>query len=437
MLRADGMPRCKNINLLGACGLLVIGLQIRLNDLYLESIGDQSNLDLPAQLHQFPNGLPARPAPIDVLLPRQHQSGRNATHSRQDADQRIVVLVGPHKTGSTSIQSNLRTWIKDYKNVLPDWAWSFPKDSGIKEFPSKEYYPIVYMWGPDSSSKKVIQPENTLDLFRDQFYRDWQQQKNLVIASEGFDSIFWDPVRIEKLRDLLPVDKGETKQISFMVNYRTPRSSHLVSLFRQHRRNNTQLQPWICEEKVFHFGILNPLGLAQRLVEHGFKTILLDMTGISDSNYDVSNIVACDILGAPCHSTNKTIRGLDGVQPVLENVSKKQKKKQGGVDLSDERLERIEKILQTGDCQYIHLLKSHLVEVLYGSTLFALEKSCTMRQGFNAPEKDPIDLWAHVLSQVKKEVGCHDTTAIGDDKWFVNQRLQALKHASNHNRANR
>jgi len=41
--------------------------------------------------------------------------------------------------------------------------------------------------------------------------------------------------------------------------------------------------------------------------EFGFKVVVLDTSGIQLMGYDISNVVACEILGAPCNRQSKTL----------------------------------------------------------------------------------------------------------------------------------
>ena len=66
--------------------------------------------------------------------------------------QRIVLVAGPHKTGSSSIQTNFYNWVVEQENdVFDDWSWPVPSvlykrfnetfSAGIS--PEKSFYPFT------------------------------------------------------------------------------------------------------------------------------------------------------------------------------------------------------------------------------------------------------------------------------------------------------
>lgn len=344
-----------------------------------------------------------------AIVENKKLDSADVSTGNKEEQQRIVVLVGPHKTGSSSVQLNLWNWTRPEHNFLSNWVWPFPYDKGIKvKNPSKEFYPLVIWWNGKQAASEY--PKNMIKIFADHFLFHWSQGKNLVIACEGFDSFLTDPTRITKLLNIMPLNDDFGK-ISFVVNYRSPRFSHLVSLFHETQTHvNQTLSHWICQVPIFRFRPLNSLGLVQQLVDQGQKTVLVDMAGVSEQNYDMNNVVACDILKVPCYSKDKTIVGLEGMTPAVDNVSSKNKNKRGTVDLSVELQDAVERLLKLGDCDYLHLLKHDLVKVLHDSALLKLANFCEEHRTQSSTRvghhKNHADNWWNVARLVKEEVGC-------------------------------
>jgi hypothetical protein len=127
---------------------------------------------------------------------------------------KVVILPGPHKTGSTSLQTCLVDWtwnwlsrnIRERKDhpvqtplALPHWAWAVPDESTLRKMKLKHVYPtkafadVIGMTDLDptlclspqgrSKTGAVITAENVTEvikLFRTSTEEAWREGKNII-----------------------------------------------------------------------------------------------------------------------------------------------------------------------------------------------------------------------------------------------------------------
>jgi len=113
---------------------------------------------------------------------------------------------------------------------------------------------------------------------------------------------------------------GGDARIVVVVNFRRPRVSHLLSTYNQQRAKiartvkrghevsqNLTLADWMCDTLPSRGFILNPLGLARRILRQmpaspgaADEVLLLDMTGAGRDGMDLTDVLACEVMSVPC-----------------------------------------------------------------------------------------------------------------------------------------
>ena len=320
-----------------------------------------------------------------------------------DSTQRVLLFVGPHKTGSSSIQTNLHAWIRGNRPGFEDWAWPIPpvlrdrKD--FKDTYSKAFY--VYS---SSLRKRTCKTDKRMRglgvncnelklLFRNEFVRYWRDGKSLVIASEGLDFVGHldgngKRIHVDTILGEMPWNfgtNGSKDDITVVINYRAPRREHLISTWHQCCMEDMSFSEYAAAKDRSGYKSVDSLHLADKFLEAGVKVKLVDMAGVAGNSYDLSNVVACDILGVPCHS-NKTLLG-DSVHPKISNV------KSGMGDMgstTDEQLDMIEKIIRRRDCSFLHLQGHPNLEIMYGADLIKVWDDCSLLGDTGISRKDMI-----------------------------------------------
>jgi hypothetical protein len=314
---------------------------------------------------------------------------------------RIVVLAGPHKTGSTSLQEFIcriagttfvignHTYSHASRNfITPHPAnvkWSWPVGlyeeyyldnkllyAGGKKKPKRSYTygcdlngkfysalaPLITGWQKElrwprwiGDTADVVDyehndavKENITDYFRNLFRIPWEEGNNIVIGSESFDRLTIELTKtrgergeathvaprasegIQTLLDLFPWNSNlhsrtrlRLEDIEVQINLRSPRFSHLASLWHECASKSRVFEGLTLREFIMHvlhtnFYAIDSLGLALQFVQKGVRMSIIDMLGISEKdqqeasmeetttgeNFTViggmQGILACDIL---------------------------------------------------------------------------------------------------------------------------------------------
>lgn len=327
--------------------------------------------------------------------------GKNDKRQRQ----RIVILAGPHKTASSSIQGNFYSWTSIEPKKIKEWAWPVPPE--VEEYCIEErefmhykgFIPLIMALLEGKLHNPIFDEydcKEVISFYKKEFERVWRDSYNLVIGTESLDNLFSHSYKgqkvLNKLLRVLPLKKNKDpddeieneeeswkaaeSDLTVVVNYRAPRIDHLISLWHQCcakdgvtfkkfltsnvDRNSDRLHP------------LNSIGLANVFLKRGLKTVLVDLSGVLDKGYDVSNVMACDILGEDC-TDSKQLISAQGEAPKLKNVFQGNYT-MGGI--TDEQLHRMDTVLRKHDCNFQHVLENENLKILYPFELDHIMAEC-------------------------------------------------------------
>ena len=334
--------------------------------------------------------------------------------------QRVVILPGPHKTGSSSVQSflvSLKT-----KNLLGSFDW--PAADRPKAFA-----PLAKTILFDKDDR-----DGSLRRNKSRIMEIWERGQSIVIGAEvldyvaamtpnGLSAVF------ERLSSILP----NNADMQVAVMYRTPRASHLVSAWKQQLamaergieakiwrtklvvENKTStttttteppptLAEWLCHgewNRQMSFNVdkiisaqVNPMGIAYAFLKYGnnVNVTIADMSGIED----LPNAVACEILDVPCTDNGKVV-GLEDEEVLMLF----QRDDTVELRLSHEEMIEVEDVLRRMDCYYYCALRGNV------TILHAKDEMFTKKEGWKdccmAPEKF---LSALEANDKLKGIGC-------------------------------
>lgn len=301
---------------------------------------------------------------------------------------------GPHKTGTTSIQNNLMKWTSPDQNIIKHWEWPVPSE--VIEIETKDEQNWRWNAGKgfyalseslrDSQHYQIkgrklflhYSSNELLKFYKTEFLKTWVKGKNIVFGSEAFDFIIKDINGVDMingLKALMPwrIDdiniNGSDNDITVVVTYRLSRIKHLISIWRQTKKETEPFEKWM-KTTLNNLGALDSLGLANAFILQNLKVSLLDSSGLAAEGVDISNAVACDVLDAPCTNDKQLV----GTKPVVMNTKVDF---QGKVNLSEEQLDEMDKALQMYDCKYQSMvMEDNRLTILYPHGLLKVFDFC-------------------------------------------------------------
>jgi hypothetical protein len=349
------------------------------------------------------------------------------------AQYRAVILAGPHKTGSTSIQSNLFSWSKA-GSLGHNWTWVTPNMTCVHENSAACQNPpwlllpsqIPKAWNCVGTSfqKTVFQKipylcSKLITCYSGALKETVFAKKNVVF---GYEQLANDVVRfkekggdelmhyIQKLVDILPSTFYTKDDITVIITYRAPRIDQLTSSWKHRRDINRVYHGTALTFRSFLSSRFIGLGelyawdslraatvIAQ---EFGFKVVVLDTSGIQLMGYDISNVVACEILGAPCNRQSKTLElGGNLSMPIKLNVREDEKKLN---DLTVNEKMAIELIMQKLDCNSARLIFEHpRILVIYPYLLNQTRHACSANHTYYTHEEAAQDIKSAVTFEAQ------------------------------------
>ena len=223
-----------------------------------------------------------------------------------------------------------------------------------------------------------------LDSYRDEFKKAWILGYNLIIGSEAFDNVLKDEHDgveiIDRFIHLLPwnykqnkIDMTKNDKITVVVTYRAPRFKHLLSLWKEKRKNGQRFKKWIITTRS-KLGSIDSLGVAEIFLKKGLNVVIADIGGITNAGYDISNIIACDILNATC-TKEKHVIGSD--PPLFMNTKSNLT---GNLGIDDYHLDLIDEAIRKYDCKYANMIqkyeRSGQLRLIYPTELRKVMDSC-------------------------------------------------------------
>ena len=104
---------------------------------------------------------------------------------------------------------------------------------------------------------------------------------------------------------------GSNDDITVVVKLCTPRTHHLISICMTDHNFHSFLTNYLPHTPKASLHSLDSLGLATTFLHESFQVFLIDTKGAAQNGRDVSDVVACDVLGAEC-TPSGTVVGNDG-----------------------------------------------------------------------------------------------------------------------------
>jgi hypothetical protein len=319
--------------------------------------------------------------------------------------QRLVLVAGPHKSASSSVQEFFMRYASDQKRKHPalvNWTWPYnPRRRSY--LPRKGFAPLVTEYD-DLGFRQLI---------LDTIMLAWNSTKTrdkhldaggLIFGSEEFDRFGDTPWSHRNgmlpIQDILELLKP--REFEILVNYRTPRHQHWISIWKQLVRTRpVPYRDFLCKDDVrtweYLDAVSNPLGLVRAFRANSWKVTLIDMAGVANDQMDVAHVVACEVLKVPCQ--NGWVGGV--VEQILQNT------KTGDPEMTLQQIEGMEFLLRQRDCAYRdELEQDNGVQILHK---FALWDGCDAPSSVSSLSSNSLAEYRNttfLLKLLREQMGC-------------------------------
>jgi hypothetical protein len=220
----------------------------------------------------------------------------------------------------------------------------------------------------------TVDREAVIRVYRQRMADAWHEGRDILYGAENMDYVASDDADQDELMDgILAVLPWEGRpplrkqDVQVVVNYRTPRSKHLLSIWHQLGRPGESFSDFLMDGGKCLFRA-DSLRVALRFLERGLATTIVDMWGLTERSIDVRKAYACDVLRVECDNyeivslrdRNSTFWGNGNVRTG-----------RGEMDLSRAQLDAIEGLMRRYDCGLKDGVERLNPKVLFKNSLFA------------------------------------------------------------------
>ncbi|KAG7368970.1 hypothetical protein IV203_031713 [Nitzschia inconspicua] len=320
----------------------------------------------------------------------------------------LIVLAGPRETKDTQMIDFFTKYASsapgnEHSPSFSGWNWPTAESILLHEKPASQVFDLLVTHSDDRAAQNLL-----LDSIRRSWNELWY---GVLIGSNFFERVGSNPAsKYEPLKALEMVTGRlgiPAKDVSIVLNYRTPRVDHCNDLFEKHF-SETNYMKFLCSvteaDKKWEFldTVMNPLKLAATYREAGYRVVIIDEDGVFHDSKDVAHTLACNVMrGVSC-------TGEDWINDIDEHTVSSPPSSTLK-DWSEDKRLILEEYFISRDCYYMYDLKDDkMFEVLHQRSLW---KSCH-QSGDNPQEKykSLVDT-DFFLDLLRSQVGCASGSA--------------------------
>ena len=319
-------------------------------------------------------GLPASPTANCISSGPEENTSNSSRNSMRDLQPTVVILPGPHKTGSTTTQLCMADWSVEGKSYLHDWSWPVPSQEDREKLNVYSFYRRDKGFAALAIAQREygkVDPRYNLTLvyetYRKTLNHSWKNGKNIVFGSEEFDRIIENKPWTNHLMDVilsmlpesaprnnLPVGRpfNARRDVEVVLNYRTPRIGHLRSIWHEIEpdrpgKPGKSFKAFLLEHSPDDFKLVDTLGLALHFLRRDLKTTIVHLSGMKEEKRDLCHVIACDIMMANC-----TKSGFLDTVPQDHNNSNANARPDAamGLNMTEHQMARMDKVISDYDC---------------------------------------------------------------------------------------
>lgn len=325
----------------------------------------------------------------------RNSSNRSKGIAREKSSRRpkVVILAGPHKTGTTGVQTCLVD-LSIRAQHLEEWLWAIPSPQELRDvnltalMPQKQFAPLLAVLRHANKFRAGAIDENAvLEIYRQRITTAWMEGHYILYGAEAMDFIVSEQHNGSEIMDgvlsILPWNETPPltrDDIEVVVGYRAPRSTHLVSVWHEQSKPNQTLSDFLTNPQgSMYIFQSNSLGLALKFLERGLPTTVLDISGVDAKSISICEAIACDVLKVTCTEDyqilsmkNQTIRKFNNV-----------KAGRGEMDLTQGQLDSIDRLMTDYDCGLRQTILALHPRILFQKQLFSSCPDDALNQSFS------------------------------------------------------
>ena len=278
-----------------------------------------------------------------------------------EANKRLILFAGPHRTGSSSVEEFFYKYChgpqKKDKDGFPLRYWFWP------QVPDTHNKAVGHPGMPQVFQNLVTDPNMNTPLNKDiigAIKTAWEESESgIILGTEYFDQM-GKYAQYDALTAMKEVVKAvglesDPAYVTVVVNYRSPRFEHWVSVWRGSVEGTTRTyKDFMCHTRQYHEKMellstaVNPLQIAEESMKQSWRVSIMDMEGLYQAEKDISHTIACNVMDAKCSEEEGWVNNHK------DEVIKMNKAEEGHdiVELNDKQRQDAEELLQARDCAY-------------------------------------------------------------------------------------
>jgi hypothetical protein len=325
----------------------------------------------------------------------------------------LVLFAGPHHAASSSVQEFFYHYAAKHTRKgretfgLRKWRWPHFNGTLLRDHP-RPYQVMENL--VTLSTDEAMQAE-----LLEGIQEAWDETTDgMILGTPEFDRSAGGHVEgLEAMKRIVDHLQVNADDVTVVLNYRTPRIDHWLSMWWRERKamleqpgkkshkHNITYQEYMCNPNAYirkeeiMATAMNPMEIAQTVVQEGWKVVLMDLAGIEAAGRDVATVIACDVLYAACDDgflRNHAEHPYHETDPILVEDSK----------LKPQDVDLAEQVLLARDCYYERTLryedKDNAVEVFHNTSVW---KTCDpAMKNIYAQLKESGILFRSLLSQM-------------------------------------
>jgi hypothetical protein len=282
----------------------------------------------------------------------------------------LVVIAGPRQTKDIQMMKFFTKYMSsapgnERSPSFSGWNWPTSNSILLHGKPAFQVFDLLVTHPEDRAARGLL-----LDTIRRSWNELWH---GVMIGSNSFERVGTNPAtKFDPLAALKIVTdelRVPAKDVTVVLNYRTPRTDHWNDLIGTHFTESSYTN-FLCsvseKAKQWEFidTIMSPLKVAAEYRKAGYRVVVIDESGVTEAKQDVAHSLACDFMaGVACDG--------EWIDDIDEN-SVGSFPPSPIEDLSRAKQLVLDEYFISRDCFYMYSLKDDdMFEILHQKTLWS------------------------------------------------------------------